>query len=796
MRSLRATFCVALLVLVTLHIPLVATVEGRSVHSTSTVDLLPQGTFQNPGVWDLTSETSFTQDAAAYTEVMVADQRLTMAHQRPVHLDTMTIWASTSPSDSNLSTGAPDSSSTWSTGPEIELTDFDVSGLLDYELVKIEMQAVIQITEALQQDTVRISLEHGGQYDLIKTFAHTQGNLDYINQSAFTTNLTGLEAWSWDNISSMIFTLDYVSQGGADDARLVVDAVGLAITVRTPWYGGEVGIAQTSFDGHEMPVMNLNLSEGNYDNIALADCGLQSSIQGTSGTWTSPVMYHPPEQRLSRVHYSLENDSIDDVVMSYSLSLDGENFAQFEPLVANMLLPDAVSYQLKFSATDSCLSSIWVDVNDPSISIDGRVFGSNDGIDANYSRWLFFVNDELVSNEPMVLGSFSHEWPIGAYLHPGSSSLDIMVKAWFTWDSMGNSSTTALEFNSMSVQGGYEISYDEDPMCEALGDQTLVEDAGGLILPLLLRCTDDRTAYEDLTVVINNSNDEVVTVDLAEGDVRVSLRSEASGQSTVLVTVSDEAGNTWSEQFQIIVEAVDDPPQIEEFQSLIPVERDTVTVINVSASDVDSNSLTASTNKSWAQIDLSTGQLTVAPPTAGFHSVLISVGDQTSCSTREVDLDVMALAELFIESMSFSETTLVEGDIIAMKVYVRNQGQAEATMVSVRCETDDQLIAVKTIPILRPGELDIVVCDWQIPENSRVIKFRAVVDRGLEIPEGDETNNIVEALKAIEERSIGDDVSAGSEISTRTIWVGMIGALLLIVGLFVFFTPDKIRKIE
>ena len=156
----------------------------------------------------------------------------------------------------------------------------------------------------------------------------------------------------------------------------------------------------------------------------------------------------------------------------------------------------------------------------------------------------------------------------------------------------------------------------------------------------------------------------------------------------------------------------------------------------------------------------------------------------------------MALAELFIESMSFSETTLVEGDIIAMKVYVRNQGQAEATMVSVRCETDDQLIAVKTIPILRPGELDIVVCDWQIPENSRVIKFRAVVDRGLEIPEGDETNNIVEALKAIEERSIGDDVSAGSEISTRTIWVGMIGALLLIVGLFVFFTPDKIRKIE
>ena len=46
-----------------------------------------------------------------------------------------------------------------------------------------------------------------------------------------------------------------------------------------------------------------------------------------------------------------------------------------------------------------------------------------------------FVNDELVSNEPMALGTFTHEWPIGGYLQPGSTSLTVSIRAWFTWDS-------------------------------------------------------------------------------------------------------------------------------------------------------------------------------------------------------------------------------------------------------------------------------------------------------------------------------------------------------------------------
>ena len=49
------------------------------------------------GLWTVGAETSFTQEAADYTESMVADDRLTMLHARPIHLDTMTVWSATSP---------------------------------------------------------------------------------------------------------------------------------------------------------------------------------------------------------------------------------------------------------------------------------------------------------------------------------------------------------------------------------------------------------------------------------------------------------------------------------------------------------------------------------------------------------------------------------------------------------------------------------------------------------------------------------------------------------------------------
>lgn len=796
MRNSRTVTAWMLLLLLTTASPAMMTVNARSVHSTSTVDLFPQGNLVDASAWAVGAETSFTQDPATYTETMVADQRLTMVHQRPVHLDTMTVWSGMSPTNSNYSVGAPDGASTWSTGPEIELTSFDVSGLESYQLTEVHLRGVFQIPDALQEDTVRISVEHGDGFDLLKTFAHTQGNVDYINNSAFQLNITDLMEWTWSDIANMVFTLDYVSAGGIDDSRLVVDAVGLDITVQTPWYGGEVGTASSTFEGHAMPVVGFDLSTGTTDNLALDTCGLKPSIEGTSGQWTSEVFTSPPEQMLGRVHLSTSEGQPSNVTLELALSQDGETTGTFSPIEPNTLLPQADAYQLRASVTDACLGSVWVDVNDPSLSLTGRVFGSNDGIDPAYSRWLVFVNDEVVSNEAMTVGTFTHEWPIGAYLQPGSDRVTVAIKAWFTWDSDGTESTTALEINSFSLSGGYAIAWDEDPVCDRVGDQHLSEDNGGIILPLLRRCTDDRATSDDLVVQFTNSNTNLVDVDLAEGDVRLRLFPEASGQAVIGISVIDPAGNAWQDTFTLQVDAVDDPPVVAEFQSLIPVEREVESIINMTWSDVDSTQVTASTNRTWATIDLTNNVLRVVPPNIGFHTVLVTVCDQTSCTEREVDFEVMALADLVVESVDFGGDELTQGDVIAMRVLVRNQGQADASMVSVRCETDDQLIDVEVIAVIEPGELRAVTCDWQIPDDARVIRFNAVLDRGLEIPEGDENNNAMERLMAINEQTPEDTASADTFLSSTAAVVLFALVSVGLLGLIAFFMPAKIKKIE
>ncbi|WP_338174473.1 CARDB domain-containing protein [Candidatus Poseidonia alphae] len=796
MRTKRVILCILLLCLTTAVGPLASTVASRSVHSTYDVDMLPQGTLVDASKWSMSAETSFTQEDATYTETMVADQRMTMAHHRPVHLDTMAVWAGTSPTDSNYSIGAPDGASTWSTGPEIKVTNFDVSGLSDYTMVEVHMKAVIQIPDALTEDTVRISVQHSSGYDLLKTFAHTQGGLDYINNSAYTVNLTGLLEWNWQDLNSLEFTLDYVSAGGVDDSRLIVDAVGLDITVQTPWYGGEVGLASTEFTGHQMPLIDLNLSQGESVNMALTNCGLTPSIGGTTGEWVSGIIEHPPEQMLGRVHLKLSEGEAANVSLEYAVSADGESFSSFTALLENTLLPEGEAYKIRVTAIDSCIESIWADVNDPSLTVSGRVFGTNDGIDPAYSRWLVFVNDELVSNEPMSLGSFTHSWPIGQFMVPGTTSYTVSVKAWFTWDSLGNASQTALELSSLSVNGGYAIEWDEDPVCQAIGDQELTEDGGGIILPLLLRCSDDRTSNENLMVEFTNSNEGLVEVDLTEGEMRLKLMPESSGQSVIGIKVLDEAGNMWSQSFNLLVNAVDDAPDLGEFQSLVPAERDKVTVVNLTVSDRDSSMLTASTNRSWATVDLSNGTLTVQPPNAGFFAVLVSVCDQTSCSERTLDLEVMALADLLVESIDFGSEEMTQGDIVSMRVMVRNQGQAEATFISVRCQNDQQLMSVEIIPVLAPGELGSITCDWQVPDDAKVIRFSAVVDRGLEIPEGDESNNIMEKLVGIDEQQVADKTSSDAGLSSTTVWTGSIGLLLAVIALFAYLTPAKIKKIE
>jgi hypothetical protein len=791
-----------------LLVPTLNPASARSVHETTDYDLFPQGSLTDASDWSIQATTSFTSQPATYTDAMVADQRITMVHQRPQNLDSMEYWGTNSPSASDNVVGSPDGLFAWSTGPVMSVDGFDFSASTQYIITSVDVLVAFKVTDTLSIDSVRLSMDWSNGTDLMRTWSNTNGAIDYINNSAYRFSIDSVDDWSWSMLSSIELTMDYVSVGQSDDARLELDAIGIEVTMESAWYGGEVAQAVSTASGHEMPIQEIDMSQGEYNGMSLSVCGLESTDMTTIGSWTSEVLQRPAEQYFGRIHFDVnETGTESNVSVQYATSEDGESFTGFT-IHNTEALPASEYLKVRILTDTSCITSVRVDINDPTLSLAGRIYGDGSGIDGNYSRWTISVGGATVANLPVSVGEFNHQIPIGAYMNPGQTELSIMVKSWFTWDSDGSASTTALEVNSIEVSGGYDIFYDEDPVCQLVGDQQLSEDGGGIFVPLLTRCTDDRTDPNLLNVEIENSQPDLVDVSLDQGEVRVSLLSEQSGSAQILMTVSDEAGNSHVESFNIIVNSIDDAPVLNEFPSLVRVEHAVATILGFTWSDVDTlpADLTLSSNKTWVEVDLINSSLLITAPTPGYTSVELTLCDETTCVERVLDLDVRSLPDLRIDSVvvgegsadgTFVELTEVElGSYVTARIYVENDGFVNAEMVTIRCTVNGVVGDIATITTLEPGAMSIATCEFQAPVEGQLIRVDAIVDGGELIDEGDETNNEGSKNLVLIESSVVAEVNSDEALSTTTIWIISIIALVVIIGGFTFLAPAKIRKYE
>lgn len=773
---------------------------ARSVHSTAVVDLLPQGVFDEPSDWSLDDSVSFSTAPAQHTQAMVADDHLTFMHERPENLVAQTVWASSTPTDSNASLGAPDGAYTWSTGPDIDVDGFDVSGLTSFAVRDVTLLLAIEVPGALFQDKVRVSHETGGIFDLVKTWSNTGSGIDYMDGQPYRIGLDDAPNWTWSELADLTVRLDYVSEGTTDDSELRVDAVGLEIVVLTPWYGGEQATATTTTSNVGIPVMHLDLDEGQTDGVSLAPCGLQPSTEGTLGQWTSATVERPPDQRLGRLAYAFDGTTTNLSFEVREMNGDGTP-GVWTSHDTNGLLPNVDALQIRVSMNEGCMSRLTVDVNDPTLTLIGRIHGDVAGLLESSSRWAAYVNGVVVANEPVTnLGTFRFDLPVGHALAEDNSAVEVRLGTVFTWDANGSSSSTAVEFSSVSLSGGFSVEYDEDPVCQNVGDQFLTEDAGGIVLPLITRCSDDRTAADALAVSFTNDAPDVVNVDLTEGQIRVSLVPEASGDAGIVTSVMDAAGNTWTESWTVQVATVDDAPVVDEFPGTVPVEHEVETTVAISVSDVDSSDLQATTNRSWATVDLAAGVVRLTAPTPGFVSVGVTVCDATSCTDRTLDLDVRALADLSIDDILAPTGALESGSIVDITVYVRNAGAVTATLVDVRLTADGELIGAGEIPLIEPGGLGVVEFSWRVPEDGdALVRLEAEVDRSATVDERDESNNLQSLPVTVTpaESTLDDGSSSGGpEVSGGLVVVGTVLVLVAILGLFAAFAPKRVRKVE
>ena len=80
--------------------------------------------------------------------------------------------------------------------------------------------------------------------------------------SGWSIEINNQDNWTWSELANLEIDLDYVSNGGTDDSQLQVDAVGLKITMRTPWYGAERVVASSSFEFNNWPIIDLDITSG------------------------------------------------------------------------------------------------------------------------------------------------------------------------------------------------------------------------------------------------------------------------------------------------------------------------------------------------------------------------------------------------------------------------------------------------------------------------------------------------------------------------------------------------------
>ena len=70
------------------------------------------------------------------------------------------------------------------------------------------------------------------------------------------------------------------------------------------------------------------------------------------------------------------------------------------------------------------------------------------------------------------------------------------------------------------------------------------------------------------------------------------------------------------------------------------------------------------------------------------------------------------------------------------------------------------------------------------------------VDGGEIIDEGDETNNEGTKNLILIEAAVTDNINSDEGLSTTTVWIISILALIVIIGGFTFFAPASIKKYD
>lgn len=762
-------------------------VSADTVITAEGMEIFSAGTFEDEEDWSISATSGFSGSPALYTEGMIADGELSFTHDRPENLEEVTSWAQSSITGSNYSTGSPDTFYTWSKGPNITVGGFDFSGLHSRPIANVSLVLHFEIPDNLNSDSVRIILQNVGNDKLVTTYTRTLSGVFKMN-NPLVVPVDEMADWDWNYAEGASVTFDYVSQGGgSDDSEVRVDAVGVRVRYYQPWYSFENSIAISPLLGQNSPIVDIGPYDGSTNGLDIESCGLVPS-SSASGEWEFDVEV-PPLQQLGRIHtYGSGNHTI--------WVLPDEVDGDYYQIQSGDLLEHPESLQrIRVEIHDGCISGARVDVNDPHLVVSGSVAGQIDGLSSTGSSIRFAIGEYLIESLPINLGHFTLEVPVGHALPSDSESVNVGVAARFQWSSDGSNETTVIHVESMSISGGFLVEWDLDPTCIPFDDVEMEEDGGGILIPLSARCDDDITEPQGLTINTWSSDESVVLSSSSGSDLVLQPVSNAHGNSEVFVEVMDERGNQWSDSFTVNIAEVPDEPTISGLPLSVYMELGEDLVIEMAISDPDTDAPSVMTSKSWATIG-SDGNLLLSPVAVGTHVVEVTVSDGVNQISQQLEVIVTAKPDLIVESVTVESSTgsgssLKDGDVARISIFVRNQGMGDAFGVEVRCLVDDVFVGTTVIDTVESGGLGEASCDAALSGPGTQL-IRAVADGTNSIQETNEDNNEKSIQVEVSEREPNSNEDSGVDRGPAII-VGSVG-LIAIAITALRLGPGRVKK--
>ena len=753
------------------------------------IDSSQQDIFTHPfdeNVWTLSATSGFAGDEAQYTDTSINSGTLQFTHQRPRNYQSHISYASNSETGATLATGVPDGDYSWSKGPDIIVSGFDFQGLETRDIIEVTLRLHISIPDPMPSDEVMIVVDDGSSVTLVSTIARTTGPIDRFT-IPLNYGLGNGSVWDWAMLSAASVKIDYVSDGAPDDSEIQVDAVALEVSFFQPWYGFENAKAVATITPSSHPIMDFDVNSGSIAGLEISPCGLQPS-GNSPGEWSILTVIPPFEQSLGRIHI-ISEEGLD---ATLAIRTPGSQWTTWSE---GALLPQALSIDIMLVIRDGCVGGLRVDINDPTLYVTGTVDGNMSGIVSESSHIRFAIGTNLALEVPFLNGPFSYEIPVGDLLPSSGGDLLLGIGTRFQWSSDGEEESVTMTIESMTISGGYSIDIDTSPTCLTPSNQYLVEDEGGITVPILSACSDDRDPYSQLEITATSRIDELLDLTISGGDLQIQPFQDSSGSSMVDITVSDSADNYWSGSFLVDIQPVADPPSVQGLPSTITVELGETLRIPLTITDPDTEELTITTSRSWANIDDS--HLVLTPVVPGSSLLVITVGDGNAYIDIEIDVIVRALPLLMIDDVSSFNDDLNEelppGTLIDLSTTVWNQGEGAAFDIDVSCHVDGILYQNIRIPLIEPNSPAQVTCAIPAPTEQGEFTISVEIESKNQVidPSSSLQYSIVAAVEGpIDESGILSTILSGNNTSIALLIV----LFSTLCGAALYLGPNKVRK--